>query len=521
MDNTLGIVIGGNSQQILVRIKSDFPVMLGSLASVKNGKDTLLFQVVELIHGSQISSINKEFISGLMLEEQATDLELLDAKQRNYILAQFKPLVTLLPNNKILPSKSLPPLFAEVLVADPNNFSFLSPQENALTFGNLRSGSLCMEQKVALDGSLVFQHHILIAAQTGKGKSNLTKCLLWSVLQQNYCGMLVLDAHDEYFDKNQQGLSQFPDKSKLCFYSPKPQPGNYSLSINIKNLKPQHFLSVSQWSEPQIDFLYTAQNKFAKDWIETVLTSNTAELITMVNAEFKEATVNVVKRKLQSLLQIEVSEEKQSLLCKSIFQVNQGETTISDICTTLESAKSVVINTSMLTGATELLLSVILASQIFYKYQHYKREGVLDKKPTISFVLEEAPRVLGRDALEKGNNIFATIAKEGRKFKVGLTAITQLPSLIPREILANLSTKIILGLELGIERHAIIESSAQDLSLDETAIASLDKGEAILTSNFSRCAVPFAIPLFEDLVKKEIQSSGQEGIKKAFPELKP
>ena len=62
----------------------------------------------------------------------------------------------------------------------------------------------------------------------------------------------------------------------------------------------------------------------------------------------------------------------------------------------------------------------------------------------ISIILEEAPRVLGKEVLEKGPNIFSTIAREGRKFRVGLIAITQLPSLIPREILANMNTKIIL-----------------------------------------------------------------------------
>ena len=50
--------------------------------------------------------------------------------------------------------------------------------------------------------------------------------------------------------------------------------------------------------------------------------------------------------------------------------------------------------------------------------------GNLNDKPVISIVLEEAPRVLGKEVLEAGPNIFSTIAREGREFKVGLTAIT-------------------------------------------------------------------------------------------------
>ena len=93
--------------------------------------------------------------------------------------------------------------------------------------------------------------------------------------------------------------------------------------------------------------------------------------------------------------------------------------------------------------------------------------------------------------------MFATIAREGRKFNIGVTAITQLPSLIPREILANMNTKIILGIELKQERQAIIESASQDLSECSRMIASLDRGEAIVTSNFLPFAAPIAIPMFE------------------------
>jgi len=150
------------------------------------------------------------------------------------------------------------------------------------------------------------------------------------------------------------------------------------------------------------------------------------------------------------------------------------------------------------------LIGSLIANEAFNKYKNYKMNGNLQNKPVISIVLEEAPRVLGKEVLEAGPNIFSTIAREGRKFKVGLCAITQLPSLIPREILANMNTKIILGIEMKPERQAIIESASQDLSNDDRTIASLDIGEALITSNFARFVTPISIPYFEDLVKKTI-----------------
>ena len=131
--------------------------------------------------------------------------------------------------------------------------------------------------------------------------------------------------------------------------------------------------------------------------------------------------------------------------------------------------------------------------------------------PVISIVIEEARSVLGEEVLKGGDNIFSIIAREGRKFKVGLIAITQLPSQIPRDILANINTKIILGLEQREEREAIIESAHHDLSYDSEVIASLDIGEGIISSIFSEFPIPIKIPLFGDYCKKHMAAITQSG----------
>ena len=136
---------------------------------------------------------------------------------------------------------------------------------------------------------------------------------------------------------------------------------------------------------------------------------------------------------------------------------------------------------------------------MFDEYKNAKARGMLDSLPVATVVIEEAPRVIGEGVLASRDNIYATIAKEGRKFKVGLTAITQLSSVIPKTILANMNTKIILGNEMKQEREAIVASASQDLSDDDRNIASLDKGEAIVTSIFVPFAMPIKIPLFRDV----------------------
>lgn len=213
-------------------------------------------------------------------------------------------------------------------------------------------------------------------------------------------------------------------------------------------------------------------------------------------------TLEVLQRKFDTVLGVYL-DDSGNLQCRNkVFSDTVGLTTTKEIANALENGKKVIVDTSQLLDEAELLIGSIVVSELFYKYQRYKSEGKLDEKPVVSIVIEEAPRVLGTDVLETlGENIYSTVAREGRKFKVGLVAITQLISMIPRQVLANMNTKIILGNEMAVERHAIIDSAAQDLSEDDRTIASLDKGEAIVSSNFTKFAVPVQVPLFENYMK--------------------
>ena len=192
----------------------------------------------------------------------------------------------------------------------------------------------------------------------------------------------------------------------------------------------------------------------------------------------------------------------------SVFSNTGGESTVTEIILALEKGKKVIIDSSMLDDQAELLIGSVIAHGVLNNYKRAKELDQLKDKPAISIVIEEAPRVLSDEVLRSaGSNIYSDIAREGRKFKVGLTAITQLTSVIPKTILANMNTKIILGNELSTERASIIQSASQDLSTDDKNIARLDKGEAIIRSNFAKFAVPIKIPLFEELVTNSEQNS--------------
>ncbi|PIN73776.1 ATPase [Candidatus Woesearchaeota archaeon CG10_big_fil_rev_8_21_14_0_10_45_16] len=458
---------------------------------IEDAQEKFILQVYDLTYGSQISQQNLEMVSGMNLEEGS--FQIMDESLRNYQLAFLKPILTITDSSKTC--KKLPSFFTKVRAIQKEDLFFITKPSTPLFLGNVRSGSQVLDFNVFLPGKDVLSHHVLIPASTGKGKSNLMSCILWDITEKDYAGMLVLDPHDEYYGRSGLGLKDHPQKNKVVYYTPhNPPPGARTMKINLTKLKPEHFQGAVSLSDPQRQCLHVYYKKFKNNWIRFLLEEKKIE-----GVHFHEDTIAVVKRKLISLLDLEL--EGSEINCKGIFDNVAGENTISEICQELERSKTVIIDTSYFSGALEIMIGSIITTEMFSLYKYYKRLGQLEEKPVISIVLEEAPRVLGKKVLEQGSNVFDSIAREGRKFKIGLIAITQLPSEIPKNILANMNTKILLGMEMNSERLAVIESSPQDLSQDSRTIASLDKGEALVTSTFTRLAVPIKVPLFKDFAK--------------------
>ncbi len=498
--DVMGQVITGEVGNILVRQKHEKEIELGSLLVVEEDNSYKILQAYNLGYGSQIRQEMLELMSGMELEGSGASLEFMDPKLRNYTLASVKSLVDvkkLEDKHQVKVPKTLPRFFSNLREIKDDDLSFITTPENPIYLGKIRSGSRILDVDINLEGESVLRHHILVPATTGKGKSNLVKVMLWSILEEKYCGILVLDPHDEYYGTHSKGLSHHPQaRNNLLYYSSKSNlpPGAISLRINITQLKPWHFRGVIDFSTAQLEAIYAYYNKYENEWVSAAIKQ--AE----VKGDFRGETKGVLSRRLSQILDINF--ENDNLQCNGIFTDSGGENTILDIQKALEEGKTVIIDTSILTGSLELLIGSIITSKIFNHHKRCKAEGTLEQKPVVSIILEEAPRVIGKDSIAKGDNIFSTIAREGRKFKIGLVAITQLPSLIPREILANINTKIILGVEMAPERRSLIDSASQDLSTDDRAIASLDTGEAIISSSFTKFAVPIKVPLFEDYVKK-------------------
>ncbi len=504
----VGQIIGGKFDEILIRKKNDEVLEMGDLLVCGD----ILLQVFDQEYASLLDGRELARISGMQLEGYE-NVSIRESELRNFTVVKARPVFDL--RNRKLP-KYLPPFMSQLERVREEHLQFLNTPQSGLYMGRVRSGNRILDISVYLNPSETLSHHILVAAATGRGKSNFMKVLLWNLVPEHDVGILVLDAHNEYYQYTENGrnygLSQHPDAYDNVFlYTPTPRglPGEYSLRINIRSVRPSHLREIVSFTSAQEDAISLIYRSEGERWIESILTESftTADgRITSRISGVSPVTLAALQRKLMVALDLQVVSREGETEIRStgnVFTAGvEGLSTIRDIANHLDRGRIVVVDTSTMPGNMEIMISSMIMTEVFENHRRCK-EGTLpdcdfQSRPVVSVVLEEAPRVLG----EGSGNIFKTIAREGRKFKVGIIAITQLPSMIPKEIMANLNTKIILGNDMESERSAIISSAPQDLSKDSKTIASLTRGEAIISSIFTMFPIPVKMDRFEEMVDR-------------------
>jgi DNA helicase HerA-like ATPase len=163
---------------------------------------------------------------------------------------------------------------------------------------------------------------------------------------------------------------------------------------------------------------------------------------------------------------------------------------------------SVLVETSGLSPMEEILVASVITRRLLETYAQTfldDRDRFASLPPTL-VALEEAQRVLSK-VKRSDENVFPRVAREGRKFKVGLCAVSQQPKLIDDELLSQFNTFFVLGLADEKDRNILRGSSKQDISDLGPEIQTLMPGEAIVTNLEAPFALPAQVFLYEDYLK--------------------
>lgn len=511
----VGQIVGGNNTALIIREKKGVGLELGELVSVEEGTTRRYLYIVSALEYGSLVSEDRLFTSaGSMLEGEKPNVEIPDQDLRIFRKAIITPLLEVRRNGREQASspRSIPTFFSKVREIRNEDFSFLEKPHSEIFLGRIRSGAKRLAIDFYLDGDRLLSHHALISAQTGRGKSNLVKVMLWEAMKHNRFGILVFDVHNEYFGVGaSRGLRVHPNAARaLLYYSKKPPPGCRNLTINLRSLVPEDIMGIFNLTEAQKEALEFYHQHKNREWVRELLTEDPVKEKDYDAKGIRIGTIRALRRKMGNLFRIRTRLEAGAGIpycMDATFDLEtMGESTIKEMADALEGGKVVIVDGSSISDDAGLIITSAVMREVFRRYEDYRDEGILGSKPQIGVVLEEAPRIL---AETYGSNIFGRIAREGRKFKIGLLAVTQMVSVIPNDILANIGTKIIMGNEMALERKRLMESASQDLTAYDQLIAGLDKGEAIVSSIFSKFPVPIYTPLFEEIANEPPKGSAE------------
>ena len=398
-------------------------------------------------------------------------------------------------------SRTIPAKFSPVTKAEKEEFRFLAEVMGDIEVGRLRNGSREVREIPVALHSEAMDHHMGVFATTGMGKSNFMKvfaasCMKNASSKRSKFGLLIVDPHGEYIfgKKGTKGLLHLDRyRSGIVCYSTDPghlnDPLVSQLTVKRSEILPQDIEVLYDWTPAQREALEAVSRVFYEEaWLEDIITPEGAAR--MVSEGFHEKTVGRISRTIKTILD------------KNRY-ISDLTSSVPGIISNLLAGKVVLVDIPTLGERSELFLLSLLSRSILDRYKRESAEGAKGRSCLIT--VEEAQRVLGGG--EGSLARFESIAREGRKFGVGLCAVTQQPKLIDKQLLSQFNTLVILGLADRNDRTRLEESAKQDLSTLDVEIQTLEKGEAIV----STLKIPFPVPASIHLYEKYLEWLNRDG----------
>lgn len=359
----------------------------------------------------------------------------------------------------------------------------------------------------------------MIFAQSGYGKTNLTKVLIYHLMGKKDFGKLIFDLNGEYFLKgpNTLGLWDLDTaaiKENLIVYSDREIPDEYNQRFEYHGkvlLNMVSHLSIGDilrfgtgFSEVMQSFLLYLDDENVQDFIKNIddYVEHPEKLHQKYSdffGEMKEKkpdtsarkTIMAIRKRIRHLI------DEHKGLHSSESQL------IEDVFDNLKNGKTVIIDLSLKDSVDASIISSILVRKLFdHNKERFTSNNPKDIINAVVFV-EEAQNVLSDELVTTNANPFVRLAKEGRKFGLGLVAITQRPSAISEEIRTQADNFFVFHMGNTDDIKALVKSNIHyDGVISKFIQRETIKGNLYLVSSDQPFVLPVRVIRFEDLVTK-------------------
>jgi DNA helicase HerA-like ATPase len=386
-----------------------------------------------------------------------------------------------------------------------------SPLSSWVRIGALRSHK-DVEVKVNVDA--VLSKHLAVLGSTGSGKSNLV-----AILVDRIAGLggqvIIIDSHGEYSD-----MDVASKDVKLVHFEAKVNPLKVNPVVLASTLIPEAAATKQRnLLRKAIRELNSLYSKSGSERAEAE--KKMAELIQRADKELEvEVEDSGGRRYLKALyaLIMKMRDSSSSLakrdvfdsillkLEKSVVEYDVYSTDVVDPVDLLEPGTIVDVDVS-------LLPDVARDEVVSYICRQVLQRAMTDRLLPTLIVVEEAHLYLKSGSDSAAKQAIERIAREGRKYGVGLVIVSQRPKGIDPNVLSQVNSLCVLKI-VQPEDQAYVKQYSEWLT-DEmlAALPTLERGEAILLGEWVRMPVAVLIDKHEGKKRGITASSVKRWIK--------
>ena len=494
---SIGICIGETSLNEVEFISNKIP-QVGEYVTMEYDGKTVLGMIENLIRGNDALNVDINDYTAIKTIKSLIHDD-------NYIKGVVKILGDVNDNFKLPRTPVIPG--TEIEVASKEVLDKIFKVKNPLKLGSLVNQS---DVEVCIEANPILNRHLAILAMTGAGKSNTVSVLIDQILQY-HVPIFVFDMHGEYKD------AEFPNGNVNVI---KPKINPHYMSFNeIKKLVNIGSNAIIQ--ERHFRRAFKKAKKMFEDGVAP--TNNFLQLIYEILQKDSVIDDDKVDKQIVDVMnKIEDSMDKYS----NLFDKNIGNI--------LSNIKKSHVNVLDLSQVDESVDSVLVSHILRNSLQKSKdaahsgdKKDLLDN--SVFFILEEAHILAPQKRNIESKYWIQRVAREGRKFGLGLCLVSQSPKTVDHDALSQMNNMIILRLvEPEDQRH--VQSASESLSKDlVNQLPSLNVGEAIVLGLASKIPVLVKIDEFKgrrhgddmDIVSyfKDIEKKEAQEIKKQEDDL--
>ncbi|PKL69026.1 MAG: ATPase [Methanobacteriales archaeon HGW-Methanobacteriales-1] len=469
MSEIIGRCIGETSLVEVSFISKEMP-QVGEYVSLKYDEKNVLGMIESLVRGSV--SINDEIFDPKTIEK----IKKIEGDD-HYIRGSVRILGDISDNLKI-PRTPAPP-GTEIIPASQDDLQKIFQKENSLSLGTLISQE---NVEVKIDLEKMFSRHLAILAMTGAGKSNTVAVVVDGMLQYNGC-VVIFDMHSEYDINFNNGESKVINPQINPLYM------SFSEMKRLARISSSAYLQERYFFESYKMAANEVRNGDSKNKGFITIMKEYLEGWETGRMSFRGQDVEGTKQIIDVINKIGDLERRYS----SIISSNAG-----NILSKLELGKANIIDLgSVDEQAAEVIVSHILrnALQNNKKWLRNRDDENFPLSHPVFFVLEEAHILAPKSRPTESKLWISRIAREGRKFGLGLCLVSQSPKSIDPDSLSQANNMIILRLvEPQDQRH--VQSASESLSEDLVKqLPSLNIGEAIVLGLMTK--IPALVKIHE------------------------